>query len=181
MEFRIFTKDNYFYINDVDNNIQFEALKKDVLVRKKSANSTSYSFTGINGWNDTPDGLSISLIKKEDGSDYTTSEFETLYKNETGLSARVIPQMANGGHISIQTAANGTDWVAFENKTCKQLNVSNQTGNTIEVRQDGSGVGLQIPTGAFYTFFGLVNSNQLSVRRLDLGTGQLTVTARWEL
>lgn len=181
MEFRIFTKDNYFYINDVDNNIQFEALKKDVLVRKKTATSLYYNFTGINGWQDTPEGVYISVIKKEDGSDYTDYEFEEFYRAETGLSAKVIPQMANGGHISIQTAANGTSWVAFESKACKQLNVSNQTGNTIEVRQDGSGVGLQIPTGAFYTFFGLVNSNQLSIRRLDLGTGQLTVTARWEL
>lgn len=91
-----------------------------------------------------------------------------------------IPIMARGGNISLVTAATGTNWTAFTYQECKQLTVSNQTGTTIEVRQDGEGVGLQLPTASFYTFFGLSSTSQLSIRRVDTTNTQVTVTARWE-
>jgi len=92
----------------------------------------------------------------------------------------VIPSMASGGNISAQTAATGTNWTAYSSQTCKQLTLSNQSGTTIEVRQGGTGVGLQIPTGSFYTFFGITNTNQLEIRRVDTANTQVTITARWE-
>lgn len=92
----------------------------------------------------------------------------------------VVPSMTTGGHLSAQTAATGTNWTAYGSQACKQLTLSNQTGSMIEVRQGGAGVGFQIPTGAFYTFFGLTNANQLEIRRVDTLNTQLTVTARWE-
>jgi hypothetical protein len=91
-----------------------------------------------------------------------------------------VPTMANGGHLSLTTNATGTNWTAFGSQACKQLTLSNQTGTTLEVRQGGAGVGFQIPDGAFYTFFGITNANQLSVRRVDTSNTQVTVTARWE-
>lgn len=104
--------------------------------------------------------------------------------NDTGnpipVSGQVTPIMGAGGNISAQSASTGTNWTAFGSQALKQLNVSNQTGVTIEVLQDGAGVGLQIPTGAFYTFFGITNANQLSVRRVDTSNTQVTITARWE-
>ncbi len=92
----------------------------------------------------------------------------------------VIPSMVNGGNISVQTAATGTNYTAFASQVCKQLTLSNQSGVTIEVRQGAAGVALQIPTGTFYTFFGITNSNQLDVRRVDTSNTQVTITARWE-
>lgn len=92
----------------------------------------------------------------------------------------VIPAMTTGGNISVQTAATGTNWTAFSSQALKQLTVSNQTGTTIEFRQGGSGVGFQIPSGSFYTFFGLTNANQLEARRVDTSNAQVTATARWE-
>jgi hypothetical protein len=80
----------------------------------------------------------------------------------------------------VQTAATGTNWTAFASQACRQLTVSNQTGTTIEFRQGGSGVGFQIPDGAFFTFFGLTNANQIDARRVDTSNTQVTVTARWE-
>jgi hypothetical protein len=88
--------------------------------------------------------------------------------------------MFNGGNISVQTAATGTNYTAFASQVCKQLTLSNQSGVTIEVRQGAAGVALQIPTGAFYTFFGITNANQLDVRRVDTQNTQVTITARWE-
>lgn len=92
----------------------------------------------------------------------------------------VIPSMTSGGNVSVQTAATGTNWTAFGSQALKQLTVSNQTGVAIEFRQGGAGVGFQVPTGAFYTFFGITNANQLEARRVDTGNTQVTVTARWE-
>ena len=93
----------------------------------------------------------------------------------------VIPSMTSGGNLAVTTNATGTTFNAFTSQACKQLNISNQTGVTIEVQQGGAGVALQIPTGAFYTFFGITNTNQLGIRRTDVSNTQVTVTARWEV
>ena len=90
------------------------------------------------------------------------------------------PSMDVGGNLSLTTNATGTTYTAFTDQPCTQLTVSNQTGVTLEVRQDGAGVAFQIPTGAFYTFFGIDNCNQLAVRRFDTSNTQVTLTARWE-
>ena len=92
----------------------------------------------------------------------------------------IVPLMTSGGNLSVTTNETGTTFNAFSSQICKQLNISNQTGVTIEVRQGGTGVALQIPTGAFYTFFGITNANQLGIRRNDTSNTQVTVTARWE-
>lgn len=92
----------------------------------------------------------------------------------------VIPSMTTGGNVSVTTAATGTNWTAFASQACKQLTISNQTGTTIEFRQGATGVGFQVPTGSFYTFFGLSNANAIDARRVDTSNTQVTVTARWE-
>lgn len=96
------------------------------------------------------------------------------------LIGSVVPTMASGGHTSVTTAATGTNWTAFASQALKQLTISNQTGVTLEFRQGAAGVGLPIPTSAFYTFFGLTNANQIDVRRVDTSNTQVTVAARWE-
>ena len=88
--------------------------------------------------------------------------------------------MSNSGHISVQTNATGANWTALEEVRASRITLSNQTGTTIEVRQDGAGVGLQIPTGTFFTFFILGITSQLEVRRVDQSNSQVTITARWE-
>jgi len=93
---------------------------------------------------------------------------------------QTVPFMATGGNLQLQTAATGSNWVDFSAQTCKQLTVSNQSDATIEVRQGGAGVGFQIPKTAFYTFFGVSNANQLSIRRVDQANTQIAITARWE-
>lgn len=92
----------------------------------------------------------------------------------------VLPSMVSGGNIAVTTAATGTNYTAFASQACKQLTLSNQSGVVVEVRQGAAGVALQIPTSAFYTFFGLTNTNQLDVRRTDVSNTQITLTARWE-
>lgn len=92
----------------------------------------------------------------------------------------VAPTMTNGGHLSVTTANPGTNFTAFGSQVLKQLTVSNQSGVALEFRQGGAGVALIVPTGSFYTFFGLTNANQIDCRRVDTLNTQVVCTARWE-
>lgn len=92
----------------------------------------------------------------------------------------VVPQLSSGGHLAAQTAAGGTAYTAFGAQACKQLTIFNGTGVDIGVTVGGAGVEVPVLAGTYYTFFGLTNANQLSVRRVDNSTTQVTVAARWE-
>jgi hypothetical protein len=126
--------------------------------------------------------VSVSTLPLPTGAatESTLSALNTKTPAVDNNRSPVIPSMFNGGNISVQTAATGTNYTAFASQVCKQLTISNQSGVTIEVRQGAAGVALQIPTGAFYTFFGITNANQLDVRRVDTQNTQVTITARWE-
>jgi hypothetical protein len=114
----------------------------------------------------------MSIIQFKNGGEYLFVE--------PNQPLPVIPSMSNGGNLAVTTNATGTIYTAFASQSCKQLTLSNQSGIVVEVRQGGAGVALQIPTGAFYTFFGITNANQLDVRRTDASNTQVTLTARWE-
>ncbi|QFY77514.1 hypothetical protein DUD43_07345 [Alcaligenes faecalis] len=92
----------------------------------------------------------------------------------------VHPGFATGGNISVSTAANGTDFVVFTARACAQLTVINDSDVVFEVRQGGAGVACPVLSQSSFTFFGISNANQLSVRRKDTGTDPLNVYARWE-
>lgn len=109
-----------------------------------------------------------------------TSKLASDLVNTDEEAQNVVPRMVSGGHLSVTTAATGTNWTAFAAQACKQLTVSNQTGVTILVQQGGAGVGFQIPPGAMAPFYGLSNANQLGIKRQDDSNSQVTVTARWE-
>ena len=81
---KIYISNNYFYIED--NGKEYEGHAKEVLVRRKTAGGTEFSFTGVNNW---PINKSVALadMTKEDGSAYTLAEFETFYKEGTGKSS----------------------------------------------------------------------------------------------
>lgn len=92
----------------------------------------------------------------------------------------VSPAMSSGGNASAQTAANGTDWTAFASQACAQLTISNDTGATIEFIQGGTGAAFSVFDSTYFTILGITNANQISVRRKDNSTTQVTVKARWE-
>lgn len=92
----------------------------------------------------------------------------------------VIPRMREGGNVSVQTAAVGTNYATFGAQACRQFTVCNDTGTAVEVQQDGAGVAIPVADGAYFTFFGITNASQLGVRRKDTSNTQVTVKARWE-
>lgn len=94
----------------------------------------------------------------------------------------VTPRLTTGGNLSVTTNnSNGSAYTAFANQVCSQLTISNDSAVTnIDVIQGGSGAAFEVLSGTYYTFFGLTNANQLSVRRNDLSNTAIVVSARWE-
>ena len=91
----------------------------------------------------------------------------------------VAPAYVTGGILSVQTAATGSNWTAFASQACTYVVVVNGTNFGIEVRRGGAGVGLPIQPGQAFTFEGVQNASDLSVRRLDQSNTQLTLHAHW--
>ena len=144
---------------------------------------------GIDGTNDgdvaasNPLPVTISGVATATNQATTNTSLATLVTNTPALDnskSPVIPSMTTGGNLSVQTAATGTNWTAFASQACKQLVISNQTGVTLEVRQGGAGVAVQVFSPSYFPFYGLTNANQLEVRRFDTSNTQVTATARWE-
>lgn len=89
------------------------------------------------------------------------------------------------GFLNLTTSAAGTKYVTFANTDATTLIISNQTDTTIEVRQDvaeedEAEATFLIPTAQIVTLSGIINANQISLRRSDTSDTQVTVGARWE-
>lgn len=77
---KIYTKGNYFFI-EKDNRL-FEALSKEVLVKKLTPTSTVFYFSNINNW--TNEGIDLVDMEDESGTAYTAATWETFYLENTG-------------------------------------------------------------------------------------------------
>lgn len=123
--------------------------------------------------------LSIEL-SAADGDNIAISDgTNSVIVNADG-SLNVKAKLSSAGHLSLTTANPGTNWTTFASQVCSQLTVSNQTGALLEFRQDGAGVGFQVPPSSFYTFFGISDASQLQAKRADNSNVQVSITARWE-
>ncbi len=129
-------------------------------------------------------GVTINICTKDVGGGLQLSR--VLPSDATGVAygvsnpLEVAPLLLNGGNLSVQTAATGTNYTAFASQVCCQLTLVNNTGTTIEFRQGGAGVAVPVFDQSFYTIFGITNANQISIRRTDTGNTQVTAQARWE-
>ena len=72
---KIYVKGNYFFIEKDDR--LFEALSKEVLVKKLTPTSTVFYFKNINNWTD--EGIDLTNIKDESNTPYTAERWETFY------------------------------------------------------------------------------------------------------
>lgn len=92
----------------------------------------------------------------------------------------VHPGFKSGGNLAVNTNVDGTGFVDLPSQACAQVTVVNDTDVTFEVRQGGAGAACPVLAQSSFTFFGVSNADQLSVRRKDRGTEVLEVCARWE-
>lgn len=82
-KYKIYRKDNYIVVtNDVTLETYYGHIK-DVMVDKSNTNRPAYRFFNIKDFRDGT-SLVISQILQEDGSEYTTEDFDTFYTQNTG-------------------------------------------------------------------------------------------------
>lgn len=148
----------------------------DAAAGSDTASATLMSFIkrGLQRWTTL-----LGLLPGSIGTKASAASFPVVLASDQAAVATV-PQLASGGHVSVQTAVSGTGYTAFGAQACKQLTILNGTGVDIGVTVGGAGVEVPVLAGTYYTFFGITNANQLSVRRVDTSTTQVTVPARWE-
>ena len=84
MAYKIYTKSNYFYIVDTENDKIFEGLAKYVRVRKEFVDSTSFIFENVNGLS-TSLQIPFADIQDENGDAYSDlATFVAFYEANTG-------------------------------------------------------------------------------------------------
>jgi hypothetical protein len=87
--------------------------------------------------------------------------------------------MKTCGNASIVTNAVDVNFTPLTHVGAFKIIFFNDTGVTLEVLQDGTGVALPVLAGTVQSFEGLISADQLSVRRAT-GNGVVTVKYRWE-
>lgn len=104
-----------------------------------------------------------------------------LYSNGASIPTNEsYPRLRASGHLSINTAATGTNYTAYANTPCFQLTISNDTGTPLDILQGGAGEPFKMLSATYITLYGLTNADQISVRRTDTSGTQVDVSARWE-
>ena len=83
MIYKIYTKENYFIIENTIKNEFFYGTRKNVEIDPSNTGKEEYRFFNVKDW-DSNISIRLSSILKEDSSPYTQSEWETFYTENTG-------------------------------------------------------------------------------------------------
>lgn len=73
------------------------------------------------------------------------------------------------------SSATGATWVAFPAVQAANVQVTNISGATVEVRYFSKGKAFPVITNAFKVFRGVTDASQLSFRRVDQSNTPVTV------
>ena len=134
IKYKIFTKDNYFFIIDVETSKEYSNHKADVVINKQYTDFDFYTAHNIPDWN-VLEALKIGELIKEDDSPYTESEFETFYQQFTGKSSG-----GSGGGAGDASATNqvitNTKLTSIDNKVATQANQTTQIGLETTIKDD---------------------------------------------
>ena len=115
IKYKIFTKDNYFFIIDVETSREYSSHKADVLISKRYKDFDFYTAHNIPDWN-ILEALKVGELIKEDDSPYTKLEFETFYQQFTGKSSGGSGGVAGDASAANQVITN-TKLTSIDNKT----------------------------------------------------------------
>jgi len=120
-KYKIYKKNNYIVVTDNITSETFYGRAKDVMVDKSNTNRAAYRFFNIL---DLKEGTSLTIDQflKEDGSPYTSDEFDIFYTQNTGnfngagATAQYKFLLSQSGGDDPQTATSGslTQGVTYE-------------------------------------------------------------------
>lgn len=97
-----------------------------------------------------------------------------------GSTVQSIPYVGRATILSTQTDAVGTNWTAIggaSGASAWGVDIVNNTGTALEYRRNGIGASMVIPDGTSRLVLGISNTNQISVRRVDVSNTQVTFGA----
>lgn len=84
MSFKVYTKGNYFYIINNDDNREYNALSKDVLITRGTTSQDDFFIENVDNWRGAENPLDITVIQDENGDAYSVTSFITFYESNTG-------------------------------------------------------------------------------------------------
>ena len=113
-KYKIYKKGNYIVVTDNITSETFYGRAKDVMVDKNNTNRAAYRFFNILDLKEGK-GLTIDQILKEDGSPYTSDEFDTFYTQNTGNfngggTAPIIDLISTDSDNSIELGSDEKLW-----------------------------------------------------------------------
>ena len=175
IKYKIFTKDNYFFIIAVETSKEYSNHKTDVVINKQHTDFDFYTAHNIPDWN-VLEALKIGELIKEDDSPYTESEWVDFYTSSTGVPSSN-SSSGSGGGAGDASAANqiisNTKLTNIESNTTDLPNVIATEGGA----QPSKGVVVMGNTGAGVVKHILVDSNgvqSVNVNNSALPTGGAT-------
>lgn len=110
----------------------------------------------------------------------TNAAFASLAELQAFVNANFFlktPLASYSASTFMTAVTTGAAFTPFSNQTCDQLCIENNTAYTIEVQKGGAGNTLQIQPGNSRLFGGIVNANQLAIRRVDQNAAAITIQA----
>lgn len=88
--------------------------------------------------------------------------------------------VTSAGNLSLTTSSSGSTFTSFSDRVAKQLSITNVSGYQVDVKRNSDTVYQPIPSPGVWTFRGISNANQISVRRTDVSNAQISVIGEWE-
>ena len=85
--------------------------------------------------------------------------------------------MTSAKFTAATTSADGTSFVALNDLPCHFVHVLNKTGTPLTFKYATDDGVFVLPDGMAWSFRGLNNANQLSVKRTDESTSQVTLNS----
>jgi hypothetical protein len=83
MAYKIYTVNNYFFLEDLIQDSKYPGFKKQVRIRPNNKGRNVYTIHNLEEWNEKT-VIDLNSIQKEDGTPYTPTEWINFYTSETG-------------------------------------------------------------------------------------------------
>tara|TARA_R110000868_G_scaffold290022_1_gene550283 strand:- start:24838 stop:25437 length:600 start_codon:yes stop_codon:yes gene_type:complete len=119
-------------------------------------------------------GVSVGYLQEQ-----TPTQVMNILKSvlRVGFGGQVGVIASSASITFVETSATGADFVAFDNVPCDSLDVTNNTGVDIEYLRNSSGSAMPIIDKQSRLIVGILNTNEISFRRIDQIGTPVTISA----
>lgn len=116
-------------------------------------------------------GVDVTSYDTSQVVDALNAAFATSFANGINVMAQ------DAVVLTLTTDVSGTAFVAFASSVCNCLDIVNASGTALEYKRNSGGNAMQVPDQSSRLVVGITNANQISMRRVDVDTTPVTITA----